>query len=120
MNKSLVSSPVKAKEMNTTIKGEETNESKMIRLYESGATFEAYPAVPGSPRCGMRAQLRRCLRRPRRGAQWPRVDCFRSFKRRFPTRRVAPPFCRSGVGRRVLFVPAVASNAGGAEEPGVH
>src|SRR5271165_6834247 len=68
----------------------------------------------------MRAQLRRCLRRPRRGAQWPRVDRFRSFKRRFPTRRVAPPFCRSGVGRRVLFVPAVASNAGGAEEPGVH
>src|SRR5271166_455445 len=40
----------------------------------------------------MRAQLRRCLRRPRRGAQWPRVDRFRSFKRRFPTRRVAPPF----------------------------
>jgi len=47
MNKSLVSSPVKAKEMNTTIKGEETNESKMIRLYESGATFAKIGEVLG-------------------------------------------------------------------------
>ena len=72
---------------------------------------EAYPAVPDGPRCGMRALLSRCSRRRRRGAQWPRADRFRSFKRRFPTRRAAPPFCWGGVGRRVLFVPAVASNA---------
>ncbi len=39
MNKSLVSSPFDAKEIDATINGEETNESKMIRLYESGATF---------------------------------------------------------------------------------
>ena len=71
----------------------------------------AYPAVPGGPRCGMQALLSRRSRRPRRGAQWPKADRFRSFKRRFPTRGVAPPFCRIGVGRRVLFVPAVASNA---------
>ncbi len=74
-------------------------------------TEVAYPAVPGSPRCGMQAQLGRRSRRPRRGARWPRADRFQSFKGRFPTRRVAPPFCRSGVGRRVLFVPAVASSA---------
>ena len=77
----------------------------------AGRLLEAYPAVPGGPRCGMRAWLSCCSRRPRRGAQWPRADRFRSFKRRFPTRRAAPPFCWSGVGRRVLFVPAVASNA---------
>ncbi len=39
MNKSLVSSAIKAKEIDATIKGDETNEAKMIRLYESGATF---------------------------------------------------------------------------------
>ncbi len=76
-----------------------------------GIAEEAYPAVPGGPRCGMRAWLSRCSRRPRRGAQWPKADRFRNFKRRFPTRRAVRHFCWSGVGRRVLSVPAVASNA---------
>ncbi len=47
MNKSLVSSPIDAKETDTTVTGEETNESTMIRLYESGATFAKIGEVLG-------------------------------------------------------------------------
>ena len=91
----------------------ETGPARALKVFRVNvrSTEVAYPAVPGGPRCGMQALLSRRSRRPRRGAQWPKADRFRSFKRRFPTRGVAPPFCRIGVGRRVLFVPAVASNA---------
>ena len=47
MNKSLLSSPIDAKEIDATVNGEETNESKMIRLYESGATFAKIGEVLG-------------------------------------------------------------------------
>ena len=47
MNKSLVSSSNDAKEIDATVKEEETNESKMIRLYESGATFAKIGEVLG-------------------------------------------------------------------------
>ena len=43
----IVSSPIDAKEIDATVNGEETNESKMIRLYESGATFAKIGEVLG-------------------------------------------------------------------------
>ena len=57
----------------------------------SRLTLEAYPAVPGGPRCGMRALFSRCSRRRRRGAQWPRADRFavsRDVSRRDELRRL--------------------------------
>ena len=55
-------------------------------------TVEAYPAVPGDTKCGMRTKLSRRLGRSRRVAQWPKAYRFRSSKIRFPTKLAALHF----------------------------
>src|SRR5208337_4807800 len=72
---------------------------------------EAYPAVPGGARCGMRTGLSRRSGRPRRIAQWPGAYRFRSFRRRFLTKRAALLFYWSGDGRRDSYVLAAGDSA---------